>query len=239
MTATWVNPLQYPLAMLGAGLCLVLGIRVAKLPSVIVLPVSGAIAVGGAMALAKEPKAIRSETPLLPELQALIDQADDLSTKAGKLRTEATELLDSTTQVELLGAVQYACDRAQQLPTKFKALSKQLNQNEVLLSVDNLQQQLLQVHKRMAGSSGQSQRQLQDLAQRLQRNIALAQQGEDARQSQLISLSAMVLDASGVLQQLQTRLRTADLSSSVAASELKSLSDEFTQYQDNVDLLLS
>lgn len=239
MKAKWVNPLQYPFAMLGAGLCLVLGIRMAKLPSLVVLPISGAIAMGGAMILAKEPETIASKIPLRPELQALIDQANDLNTKAEKLRMEATNLLDDSAQVELLGAVQYACDRASQLPIKFKALSKQLNQNEVLLSIDNLQQQMLQVHKRINSSSGQSQRQLQDLAQRLQRNIELAQQGEDARQSQLISLSAMVLDASGVLQQLQTRLRTADLSNSIVANELKSLSDEFTQYQDNVDLLLS
>ena len=141
--------------------------------------------------------------------------------------------------MELLGAVQYACDRANQLPQKFQTLSKQLNQNEVLLSEADLKKQLVQVQKRVVTSQGNAQRQLQDLAQRLERNIELARQGEDARQSQLIALSGLVIDAGGVLQQLQTRLRTADLSSSQAAAELKELSDEFTQYQDNVDLLLA
>ena len=128
---------------------------------------------------------------------------------------------------------------ASQLPSKFQSLSQQLNRNDVLLSVTDLQKQLSQAQQRIATSSGTAQHQLQDLVQRLQRNIKLAQQGEDARQSQIISLSVMVLDASGVLQQLQTRLRTADLSSASVTSELQALSAEFTQYQDNVDLLLS
>ena len=102
-----------------------------------------------------------------------------------------------------------------------------------------MQKQLQQVQQRVATSTGHAQRQLQDLAHRLERNIELARQGEDARQSQIIALSGLVIDAGGVLQQLQTRLRTADLSSSQAAAELKELSDEFTQYQDNVDLLLA
>ena len=189
----------------------------------------------GSLILAKSGET--AQTSLLPEVQELITQAEELKDKAAQLRIEATDLLQGGTQVELLGAVQYACDRASQLPTKFQLLSQQLNQSEVLLSEEKLQQQLRQVQQRIAQNPNNLQ--LQDLARRLQRNIQLARQGENARQSQILSLSAMVLDASGVLQQLQTRLRTADLSSSVVASELKGLSDEFTQYQDNVDLLLS
>lgn len=238
MKLRWVNPLHYPLAMLGAGICLVLGVRIAKAPAVLVLPISGALAVGGAMVLAKDSPS-STTVPLRPELQTLISQAEDLKVKSEKLRQEAQNLLSGTTQVELLGAVQYACDRAQQLPPKLQTLSKQLNQTDVLLSEKDLQKQLGQVKQRIATSQGNAQHQLKELAQRLERNIELARQGADAQQSQLIALSGLVIDAGGVLQQLQTRLRTADLSSSKATAELQALSAEFNQYQDNVDLLLA
>ena len=236
------NPLQSPLAMLIAGSVLVLGVRVARLPSLLVVPVAGAIAVGGAAFLVKSTQnesQTESLEPLQQELQAVVDQAVQLNQKATQLHQEATEVLTGTTQVELLGAVQYACDRASELPQKLRHLSTQLNNREVLLSVEELQKHLVQVHHKMTHSSGMAQQQLQSLADRLQRNIQLAQQGEDARQAQILSLSALILDASGVLQQLQNKLRTADLSSATQTTELRSLSDEFTQYQENVDLLLS
>lgn len=236
------NPLQFPLVMLVSGVVLIFGVRVARLPSVVMLPLAGAIAVGGTMVLGK-PKASPSPNknlePLQQELQAVVNQAEQLNQKAGQLRQEAAELLAGSTQVDLLGVVQYACDRATELPQKLQHLSAQLNNREVLLSVKELQQQMLQVHQKMSQSSGMAQQQLRSLADRLQRNIQLAQQGEDARQAQILSLSALILDASAVLQQLQTKLRTADLSSTDQATELRSLSDEFTQYQENVDLLLS
>ena len=236
-----VNPLQFPLAVLAGGIVLVVGVRLIKLPNLVILPVAAGTAVVGAVLLQqRQPKVAFSDNPALDqELQSVRQQAQVLMQQADRLRSEAAQLLVAPHQVDLLGAVEYACDRAHELPDKVDQLSQRMSGSKALLSVQDLEQQRAQVERKCAASSGAARQQWSNLADRLQRNIQLAQQGEDARQAQVLSLSALILDAGGVLQQLQNKLRTANLDNLEETTELRSLSEELSRYQENVDLLVS
>jgi len=235
------NPLHYPLAVLVGAIALVAGVRLARVPAPIALPLSAAIAVGGAIVLkSKEPEAPTLENPELEQdLQRIRQQAKNLADKATALRQEATRLLTSSLSMDLLVAVQYACDRASELPTKINALAQRMKGADSLLEVTDLQQQLAAVEYKLRNSSGVAQAQLTRLAESLHHNIQLAQQGQDARQAQVASLLTVILDAAGMLQDLQNKLRTTDLTDVNETSELRSLSDEFKTAQETVDLLVS
>jgi uncharacterized membrane protein len=180
------------------------------------------------------------ENPALErELQSVRQQASDLAERANALRAEAIRLLTQVNQMELLGAVQYVCDRVQELPVKVDELARRMHGADSLLSVTGLQQQLQEVEAKQDASSGLARESLQKLADSLQRNIELARQGQDARQAQVISLSTLILDAAGVLQALQNKLRTADLTNATETMEVRSLSDELNSFQESVDLLVS
>ncbi len=237
----FANPLHYPLAALAGGLVLIVGVRFLRLPNILILPVAAVTTVGGAAVLrGSRPTPISTKNPGLDrELQSIQQQALKLKQQAESLRSEAAGVLTGSHQVELLGAVEYACDRTTELPNKINDLSLRLSGGDSLLSVKELQQQLSKVEYKQAHSSGAARQQWNRLSDSLNRNIQLAQQGEDARQAQVISLSTLILDAAGVLQQLQNKLRTANLESNTEAMELRSLSEEFTRYQENFDLLLS
>jgi hypothetical protein len=53
------------------------------------------------------------------------------------------------------------------------------------------------------------------------------------------SLSTLILDAAGLLQQLQIKLRTNDIKNSAVAAEIRTLSDEFSQVQDNISVFIA
>lgn len=236
-----VNPLHYPLAVLAGGVVLFGGVRLAGLPSGVMLPLSAAIATLGATALkTREPETLDLDNPHLEqELQKTRQQAANLTQQAQTLQAEASQLLTETHQMELLGMVQYACDRTRELPRKIDHLAQRLQGKDSLLSVDDLQKQLVEAERKQRSSSGAAQEQWAKLVTSLKRNIQLAKQGEDAREAQVISLSTLILDAAGVLQQLQNKLRTADLNNSTAADEVRSLSDEFNSVQENMDVLIA
>ena len=80
---------------------------------------------------------------------------------------------------------------------------------------------------------------LEQLVTSLENNLRLAQKGQDARQAQVISLNTLVIESAGILQQLQNRLRTSDLNSSQEINQLKELSEELKNMQENVDLLIT
>jgi hypothetical protein len=235
------NPLHYPLAVLVGAIALIGGARFAKLPPVVMIPVAAAIATGGAIALkAKEPETYNLGNPALErELQSVQQQAQTLATKANSLRLEAARLMTGANQMELLVAVQYACDRASELPAKVTHLAKRLQGGDSLLSVQELQQQLAAATTRRNTSQGIARDQLTQLINSLQQNVKLAKQGQDARQAQVISLSTLISDSAGVLQQMQNQLRSADLQDAQQSSELRSLSDDLKLFQENVDLLVS
>lgn len=235
------NPLQYPLAVLAGGIFLVGGVRLGRLPSVVVIPGAIAIAAAGAVVLkSREPDTVElTNKAINREFQQVRQQAVALGARADELNEEATKVLTASDQIELLGVVQYACDRTQELPQKIDRLALRMEGNDALLSVNDLEQQLKQAEVKVRNSKGVAQEQWGKLANSLKRNIALARQGEDARQAQLANLSTLIAESGGVLQQLQNKLRTADLTSSVAADELRELSDEVRGFQENVDVLIA
>jgi hypothetical protein len=234
-----VNPLNYPLAIFAGGIALFCGVRLAKLPSIIIIPVAGAIAVAGSSLLAnQEPETIRLENPALErELNHAKQQADLLVEKAKNLQIEAENLLSSSFQLDLLTAVQYACDRTLELPQKIEQLSSRLHGADSLLSVEELEKQLKEVYQKQKYSGGVALQQLQQLENTLKNNLVLAQEGQDAREAQVFSLVTIITESAGVLQQLQNRLRTSDLNNSEQIQELKNLSEDLKNFQDNVDLL--
>ena len=52
-------------------------------------------------------------------------------------------------------------------------------------------------------------------------------------------LSTLIVQSAGVLQQLQNRLRTADLSDRVQTDEVRSLSAAFNSVQENLTFLMT
>lgn len=235
------NPLQYPLAVLAGGIFLIGGVRLGRLPAEIAIPGAAVIATAGAAVLkSQQPDKVElANKSVNREFQQVRQQAVALGARANELNAEATKVLTDSDQIELLGVVQYACDRTQELPQKIDQLALRLDSNNALLSVDNLERQLKQAEAKVRNSKGVAQEQWGKLANSLKRNISLAQQGEDARQAQLANLSTLIAESGGVLQQLQNKLRTADLTSAIAADELRELSDEFKGFQENVDVLIA
>jgi hypothetical protein len=235
------NPLNYPLAVLAGGILLVVGVRLAKWPGAVVIPLSVAVTTGGSAWLkSRGPEGLGLEDPALErEILAAKQQAKALAEKASDLRSEAGRLLTAATHIELLSTVQYACDRASELPDKIDELARKLSGTDSLLSVADLENQLNAAQGRLRHTTdGPAREQLLQLTQSLERNIQLAQQGEDAREAQVVNLSRMIFDSAGVLQSMQNQLRTANLSDAKAVGELQTLSDELKLFQENVDLLV-
>lgn len=235
------NPLSYPLAVLASGVFLVLGVRVINLPNSLALPGAAAIAtVGAAFLKGREPETLGLDNPKLEqELLQVRQRASQLAEQANELQAESVNLLTETAQVELLGIVQYACDRSRDLPAKLEQLTQRLNRKGAILSVDDLQRQLKAAQQKQLTSTGVAKAQWSQLVQSLQRNMALAQQGEDAREAQVVSLSTLIVDAAGVLQQLQNKLRAADLTSTHQTDELRELGLELNNLQESLDVLLT
>jgi len=235
------NPLAYPLAVLAGGVFLVVGVRLARLPGFVALPGAVAIAiVGAAVQKQREPESLDLDNPKLEqELQQAMQRATQLAAQADELQAESLKLLTESDQVELLGVVQYACDRTRELPAKLEQLAKRLHHKGSILSVEDLEKQLREAQHKQRTSTGVAKDQWERLASSLQRNIDLAKQGEDAREAQVVSLSTLIVDAAGVLQQLQNKLRSADLSSNQQTDELRELGIELNNMQENMDVLLT
>lgn len=244
LTEKWgknlANPFYYPLAMLAGGVVLVAGARLVRLPAVVMVPVSGAIALTTATAFKScEPDTIELNNPVLSkELQRIRAQAVSLTETAQRLKEEASKLLTSVEYIDLLGTVQYVCDRTQEMPAKIDQLARRLQGKDALLSMSDMEAQQKEATAKIAASSGLAKEKWQSLSAQLANNIALVKQGEDAREAQLIQLRSVIVESGGVLQQLQNKLRTADLDSAMDAAELKAMSDELKAFQENADVLL-
>lgn len=236
-----VNPLLYPLAALAGGITLIVGVRVIHLPSAVVLPATILVTGASASWLHSRQNATSSlENPeLATELQTICTSTRILAQQALALRQEATVLLTDSSGVDLLGSIQYACDRTLELPTKIDQLAVRLKGKDSLLSISDLQQQLSAVESQLQSGSGVAKEHLSRLATSLRRNLQLASQGQDSRQAQLISLATSIQDAAGVLQKLQNQLRSFQLNDSTQASELRSQTQQLLSYQESIDLLVS
>jgi DNA repair exonuclease SbcCD ATPase subunit len=235
------NPLIYPLSILVSGVVLVIGVRFVRLPNVVILPTAALVATAGATFLkSREPDEDKqAKQQLQKEIQMLQNAAKTLAEKSGNLRQEAKQLLtDDSFKIELLVIVEEACDRAIELPTKIDRLSQRIQGHNSLLSPTELQQQLLDVQNRLNTSSGASHQHLEQLANSLKRNIELAKAGEDTRQAQLVNLYTLIQETGGILQSLQNKLRTSDLSKFEEINELRSLSTELNNCQENMEILV-
>ncbi|KAF3885017.1 MULTISPECIES: hypothetical protein [Nostocales] len=236
------NPLFYPLSVLLGGVVLVVGVRFVRVPNVVILPTAALVATVGATFLkSREPSEEKlAQQKLQKELHMLQNAAKILADKSGSLRQEAKHLLtDDSFKIELLAIVEEACERATELPTKIDELSRRVPGHNSLLSATELQQQLLEVQKKLGASSGVARQHLEQLANSLQRNIELAKAGEDTRQAQIVNLYMLIQDTGGILQRLQNKLRTSDLSKFEEMNELRSLSAELNSYQENMEILVS
>ena len=236
------NPLYYPISVLTGGVVLVIGVRLMGLSNIVILPTAALVTTAGATVLkSREPDEQKlAHQQLQRELQVMQASGKSLAEKAEVLRQEANQLLTrGSFQLELLIAVQEACDRAIELPPKIDQLASRLQGTNSLLSVSELQQQLLEVQTKQQASFGVARQHLNQLAKSLKRNIQLAQEGQDTRSAQIVSLYTLIQDAAGVLQQLQNKLRTSDLNNSEQVNELQSLSAELNSFQENVDILVS
>ena len=237
------NPLNYPLAMLAGGIVLIAGTRVLNVPVFVAVPAAVATAVGGGIAVKRwrPPLVQLDDSELARELSDIRQSAKDLAVKAQQLLTESRQLLkdNNSFQMDLLVSVEFACQRASELPQKIDAMGQRLRGKNSLLSVEELEAQLESVNERLAQSSGIANVHLGQLASSLRNNIALVREGNDARQAQTIALSTAIQETAGVLQQLQNHLGTADLTDSNRVNELRSLSDELKGFQENVDILVA
>lgn len=234
------NPLYYPSAVLIGGITLVLGVRVMSLSTKLILPTSIAATTLTATAL----KANRldenqiAKQQLEQEIKTIEVASKALVKQAHELRQEANNLLTQNSfQIDLLVAIQQACDRVIELPDKINTMAQKSSKNKALLSASQLEQELLEVQHKLRSSTGISRQRLQELAASLKHNIALAKMGQDTRQAQFISLQKIIQDSAGILQQLQNKLRTANLMHSEDIQELQNLSEELKAYQENIDIL--
>ncbi len=236
------NPIYYPIAVLMGGITLVAGVRLAGLSNKIILPTVAVVTVATASVLkSREPDAKKiAQQQLQQEVELLKVSSQNLATKAEELRQEANKLMNKTSfNIDVLVAVHDICDRTIELPQKIDKIAERLPEQESLLSVNELEKQLLEVKSKIRSSSGMTRQNLEQLAASLERNMALAQAGQDTRQAKIISLSTSIQNSAGVLQKLQNKLRTADLSNSKDLQELRSLSNELNDYQANLDILIN
>ncbi|MEL7035937.1 MAG: hypothetical protein AAFO04_10015 [Cyanobacteria bacterium J06592_8] len=242
MTIKLANPFYYPTAILIGGVVLVTGLRVVGLSNSVILPTASVITVASASVLkSREPDAENiAQQQLQQEVQILKTSSQNLAIKAEELRQEANQLISQNTfNLDFLAQVQTICDRTIELPQKIENIAQRLPRQESLLSVNELERQLLEVQTKIRSSSGITRQNLEQLAASLQQNIELAKTGQDTRQAKIISLSTLIQNSAGVLQQLQNKLRIADLNDSEDIQELRRLSDELNQYQANMDIFIN
>ncbi|BAY35765.1 hypothetical protein NIES2111_00810 [Nostoc sp. NIES-2111] len=234
------NPFYYPVAVFVGGVSLFLGVRLARLPSVVMLPVAVGITVAGASFLnSREPQYLELDNPELEvQINHVKTSALALVNQANELRLEAKKSLTDAFQLELLAGIQMSGDRLVELPGKIDNLVWNINGNNSLLSIEALQKQLQEVKQKIQASSGVAKQHWQQLADSLQRNIKLTKEGEDTRLARIINISTLIQDSGGLLQRLQTKLRNSDLSDSEQINGMILLSDELNSLTENLDLLV-
>jgi hypothetical protein len=232
MSIKLANPIYYPIAVLAGGIVLVIGTRFFKASNFVVLPAAAVVTTGIATL-------IRSQKVILRDLRSIKYQAKILAQQAQLLKQDADKILiHNSSQLELLGVVQLSCDRAIELPKNIDRLIQNISESESLLLVEELQQQLTKVRAKIDSSSGVYRDNLRRLESSLKNNIQLAQMGQDTRQSQVINLQTLIQDSAGVLQELQNKLASADLSQSSELESLIELGNELNSYQENVDIIV-
>lgn len=236
-----VNPLNYPLAILaGAGTLLggVLVFHWEALPMTAAGLVVSGVAASLIQQLRERPaRSSPAQIALEPDLQDVLTQAEGLAIRAQGLHEEASQRLSSPEQLELLGAILYACDRAEELPGQLRPVLESMQTGETVFSAKELQAQLREAEARVSKSRGASRESAQKLVSRLRQNLAMVEQGATVREARISELATAVAEAAGVLLSLQTRLREGNLKGSEEAQELKRLTEDFQLVQKSVVVL--
>lgn len=225
------NPLNYPLAVLGGGICLFLGVRIMSLSSFLVIPASISFALITSTILAQKSSenSLNLENKSLEnELRLAKKEAQVLITKSENLRLEAKNLLRDSWQMDLLTAVEYVCDRTLELPQQIEDLTRKLSGGDSLLSVEELEKKLEEVKKKQKQSDGLALNQLRKMESSINNNIILAKRGQSARQAQVFALINLITESEGILQELQNKLRTSDLNNSQTLNDLQELTNELS-----------
>lgn len=239
-----VNPLHTPLAILaGAGTLLggVLVVHQDALPMTLAgLVVSfGVASLLDAVRTRPRPTHQAPTVVLEPALQSVLVQAEGLAARAERLKQEAHQRLTDSTQLELLGAILYACERAGELPAQLRPVLISLQSGgEAVFSPKELRVQLRDAEAKAAASQGPTRDQALRLVERLRQNLALVEQGASTREARLTELDTAVAEAAGVLLSLQTRLREGSLKTSEEAQELQALTEDFRIVQKSVQSLV-
>lgn len=235
------NPLQYPLAVLLGAIVWVGGARAIGLSQPVALALGAVVTVAGAQVRQRqEPDTLTLDDPaLMQELQTARQQAGLLASRAAELQQSATERLSAAGQVRLLATVQFACDRAQELPSRLEELAGQLQGQDSLFSVAELQRQIAAARGKQDRTQGVARERLDALIASLENNVRLAEQGRDTRQAQAIDLTRLVADSTATLQELQNQLRAADLDDESTVETLQELADKLGDLQENVALLVA
>ncbi|MBE9053468.1 hypothetical protein IQ243_24280 [Nostocales cyanobacterium LEGE 11386] len=234
------NPLYYPVAVLAGGIVLVVGVRLAQLPSKLILPVAAGIATAGASFLQyREPQDFELDnSELEQEITAVQIAAFSLANQANKLRLEAKKLLTDSSQGELLASLQMNCDRAVELPEKLRTIVWYLYGSNSLISVSSLKQQLVAVQQQRRSSSGLKKQQFNQLKDFLRHNIKLAKAGKDTRLARITRISSLIQDSTAVFYNLQTKLRSFDFNNSEQMYELQLLSEQMSSLEVSLDVLV-
>lgn len=236
------NPLAYPLAVLVAGILLVLGGRFGRIPPWVMIPIAAVVATGGAGFLkAREPERLNLGDPKLEEEVLTIKRsALNLVQRAEALRREAATILTEPDQIELLVAIQEACDRVMELPYKIDEIARRLGRNEVMLSVAEIEAQLRQViAKQNTVASEAGRLKLANLERTLRHNLELAREGQDSRQIQIANLMEWVTESAGLLQRMQNKIRAIGAQGRAELLELQELSEQLNSCQENVTMLIN
>ncbi len=229
----FVNPLYYPFSILAGTVSLVIGVQVLNAPSMTVVPVAIAVSTAGAFyQKSREPVVWDLQDPnLARELQFAKQQAEGLAYRAEQLRAEVAERLTTVDSIDVLVAIQSLCDQLKRIPDRVEQMAQHFQAGQEILSIDSLQTQITEVRTRAAISPALTQQQLETLAQQLERNLALAQQGQDARQAQVTQLSTRIVEAAGILQTMQTQLQSGHPNSDTTLNSLRNLSDQLSSFE--------
>jgi chromosome segregation ATPase len=235
------NPFYYPIAILAGGIVLVAGVRVFKMPNLVILPTSALIATATAMFLkSREPDPEKLALKAVErELINLKTAGQSLAIKAEGVRQEASQLLGRESDyLELLVSVQEVCDSITELPHKIEEFGKRLPRDNSVLSLVELETELGSAQQLLASSSGIARQQAAELVKSLERNIELAKTGKSVHQARLLSLQKMIQDSAGILQELQNKIRLVNRQDTNTIEEIETLSKRLKSVQDNLGILI-
>lgn len=235
----FINPLHYPIAVLIGSIVLFIGARFIQLPNIIILPVAiGIILVSAIYFQQREAKALNLENRELErEIKTVNNSALILASQAKEVLLEAAKILTDTFQVDLLATLQISCGQVLEAPNKIDTFLRRLQNSKSLLSVQDLQQQLSEVERKIL-ATGSNKRHLSELAESLRRNIKLAKEGRDTRLVQVYSVSTQIQNSAGILQQIQNQLVNLNTNDYQKNQELQLLANQLANSQENLDLLI-